>query len=62
MPFFFGFGLHETCGVLSSCCSEERPAKYEEISCEEWVTRRARAMHDVKGRGDDNTSSREKKP
>ena len=48
MPFFFGFNLNETCGVLPSCVSEATPARYEEIGCEEWVRRRAGAMHDVK--------------
>lgn len=37
MPFFFGFGSHETCGVLESCTTEDQPAKYEPISCEEWI-------------------------
>lgn len=45
MPMFFGFGLNERCGVLESCVSEERPARYEEISCREWVELRVRAMH-----------------
>lgn len=40
MPFFFGFGLHETCGVLESCVSEDRPAKYAPISCEDWLRKR----------------------
>lgn len=40
MPFFFGFGLHESCGVLESCVSESMPKKYEAISCEEWIRRR----------------------
>ena len=53
MPFFFGFGLHESCGVLPSCVSGERPARYGEISCEEWVMRRARAMHDTRGVGEE---------
>jgi isopenicillin N synthase-like dioxygenase len=45
MPLFFGFGLNERCGVLESCINEERPARYEEISCKEWVELRAKAMH-----------------
>ena len=49
MPFFFGFNLNETCGVLDSCVGNGR--KYEEVGCEEWVARRARAMHDVRGLG-----------
>ncbi|KAF2968986.1 hypothetical protein GQX73_g4600 [Xylaria multiplex] len=45
MPFFFGFNLNESCGVLDSCVAEGEEKKYDEISCEEWVQRRARAMH-----------------
>jgi isopenicillin N synthase-like dioxygenase len=45
MPLFFGFNLNETCGVLPSCVDEENPAKYEPISCREWVELRVRAMH-----------------
>ncbi|TRX96696.1 hypothetical protein FHL15_002362 [Xylaria flabelliformis] len=45
MPFFFGFNLNESCGVLDSCVGEGGEKKYDEISCEEWVQRRARAMH-----------------
>lgn len=37
MPFFFGFNFNETCGVLPSCVDDDHPAKYEPISCEEWV-------------------------
>ncbi|CZR59379.1 related to gibberellin 20-oxidase [Phialocephala subalpina] len=47
MPLFFGFNLNETCGVLESCVSEERPAKYEPISCRDWVEKRVKAMHTV---------------
>lgn len=45
MPFFFGFNLDESCGVLDCCVAEGEEKKYGEISCEEWVQRRARAMH-----------------
>ncbi|KAI1265964.1 2OG-Fe(II) oxygenase [Xylariaceae sp. FL1019] len=45
MPFFFGFNLNESLGVLDSCVKDGEEKKYEEISCEEWVQRRARAMH-----------------
>ncbi|KAI0874465.1 2OG-Fe(II) oxygenase [Hypoxylon argillaceum] len=45
MPFFFGFNLNESCGVLDGCVAEGEERKYGEISCEEWVQRRARAMH-----------------
>ncbi|GJD05249.1 2OG-Fe(II) oxygenase [Colletotrichum higginsianum] len=47
MPFFFGFGLHESCGVLETCVEDGGRPKYDEIGCEEWVQRRARAMHKV---------------
>ncbi|KAI1169571.1 2OG-Fe(II) oxygenase [Nemania sp. FL0916] len=47
MPFFFGFNLNESCGVLDSCVAEGEEKRYEEIACEEWVMRRARAMHTV---------------
>ncbi|KAI0485985.1 2OG-Fe(II) oxygenase [Xylaria cf. heliscus] len=45
MPFFFGFNLNESCGVLDSCVAEGEEKKYGEISCQEWVQRRSRAMH-----------------
>ncbi|KAI1162183.1 2OG-Fe(II) oxygenase [Nemania serpens] len=45
MPFFFGFNLNESCGVLDGCVAEGEEKKYGEISCEAWVQRRARAMH-----------------
>ncbi|CAM1501219.1 Fc.00g103810.m01.CDS01 [Cosmosporella sp. VM-42] len=43
MPFFWGFGLHESCGVLETCVGPEG-TKYEEINCEEWVRRRVKDM------------------
>ncbi|KAI1076411.1 Clavaminate synthase-like protein [Whalleya microplaca] len=45
MPFFFGFNLNESCGVLDSCVAEGQEKKYEEISCIEWVRKRVAAMH-----------------
>ncbi|KAI3320120.1 2OG-Fe(II) oxygenase [Xylariaceae sp. AK1471] len=45
MPFFFGFNLNESCGVLDSCVAEGEEKKYGEISCEEWIHKRVRAMH-----------------
>ncbi|KAH9884543.1 2OG-Fe(II) oxygenase [Xylariomycetidae sp. FL2044] len=45
MPFFFGFNFNETCGVLPSCIDEEHPAKYEPISCQEWVRLRFEATN-----------------
>ncbi|GKT52722.1 2OG-Fe(II) oxygenase superfamily protein [Colletotrichum tofieldiae] len=47
MPFFFGFGLHESCGVVRTCVKDGEKPKYDEIGCEAWVQRRARAMHKV---------------
>ncbi|OLN87444.1 1-aminocyclopropane-1-carboxylate oxidase 2 [Colletotrichum chlorophyti] len=47
MPFFFGFGLHESCGVIDTCIKDGEKPKYEEIGCEAWVQKRARAMHKV---------------
>ncbi|CAN8096127.1 unnamed protein product [Discula destructiva] len=48
MPFFFGFNLNESCGVLANCVNEGEVAKYEEVGCAEWVRRRVKAMHDIK--------------
>ncbi|KIW18952.1 hypothetical protein PV08_03241 [Exophiala spinifera] len=45
MPFFFGFNFNETCGVLPSCVDEDHPAKYEPISCQEWVHLRFKATN-----------------
>ena len=47
MPLFFGFNLNGTCDVLPSCMAEENPAKYEPISCGEWVELRVRVMHNT---------------
>ncbi|KAI6778607.1 2OG-Fe(II)oxygenase [Emericellopsis cladophorae] len=47
MPFFFGFGLHESCAVVESCVGEGERPRYEEMGCDDWVKRRARAMHKV---------------
>lgn len=43
MPFFWGFGLHESCEVLESC-REGREGEDEVVGCEEWVQRRVRDM------------------
>ena len=45
MPFFFGFNLNESCGVLDSCVAEGEERRYEEVGCQQWVQRRVRAMH-----------------
>ncbi|KAM0817291.1 putative 2OG-Fe(II) oxygenase superfamily protein [Seiridium cardinale] len=47
MPFFFGFGLHETCGIVKSCVAEGEKPKYDEISCGEWLKRRVEYMLEV---------------
>ncbi|KAK1573111.1 2OG-Fe(II) oxygenase [Colletotrichum navitas] len=47
MPFFFGFGLHESCGVIDTCVKHGDVPKYSEIGCQQWVQRRAQAMHKV---------------
>ncbi|KAK8035754.1 2OG-Fe(II)oxygenase [Apiospora marii] len=49
MPFFVGFNWDESCGVLDSCVAEGEAKRYDEISCAEWVTRRARAMYRTDG-------------
>ncbi|KAH7324508.1 hypothetical protein B0I35DRAFT_424349 [Stachybotrys elegans] len=43
MPFFWGFGLHESCHVLQSCVGPEG-SKYEEINCKAWVQKRVQDM------------------
>lgn len=40
-----GFNFNETCGVLPSCVDDDHPAKYEPISCEEWVRLRFEATN-----------------
>lgn len=54
MPFFFGFNLNESCGVVDSCVGEDGVRLYEEIGCLEWVRRRVEAMHDTKAVGKEN--------
>ncbi|KAK7941375.1 2OG-Fe oxygenase superfamily protein [Apiospora aurea] len=49
MPFFVGFNWNESCGVLDSCVAEGEEKHYEEISCSEWVKRRAQAMYKTEG-------------
>ncbi|KAJ9142997.1 2OG-Fe(II) oxygenase [Pleurostoma richardsiae] len=52
MPFFFGFNLNESCGVLDVCLAEGEEKKYDEVSCVDWVRRRAKAMHKTESDGD----------
>ncbi|KAH8887597.1 2OG-Fe(II) oxygenase [Thozetella sp. PMI_491] len=47
MPFFFGFNLNESCGVLDSCVGEDGKKKYDEISCMNWLMRRVEQMHNT---------------
>lgn len=49
MPFFFGFNLNESCGVLDGCVGADGVRRYEEVGCLEWVRRRVKAMHDTGG-------------
>lgn len=58
MPFFFGFNLNESCGVVESCVGEDGVRLYEEIGCLEWVKRRVEAMHNTKAA--DDAESKEK--
>ncbi|CAL5872080.1 uncharacterized protein PFLUO_LOCUS6337 [Penicillium psychrofluorescens] len=51
MPFFLGFNFNEICGVLPSCVDDEYPAKYEPISCSEWVHLRFKATNLEGGSG-----------
>lgn len=48
MAFFWGFGRHESCGVVDSCVGEEG-VLYEEVGCDEWVHRRVKEMMTVEG-------------
>ena len=47
MPFFWGFGLHESCQVLESCLGDAGTSKYEEIKCVDWVERRLGHLFDM---------------
>ncbi|KND88788.1 1-aminocyclopropane-1-carboxylate oxidase [Tolypocladium ophioglossoides CBS 100239] len=47
MPFFWGFGLHESCGVLDSCVGPGEERKYEEIRCADWLNKRIAHMLDL---------------
>lgn len=47
IPFFWGFGLSESCGVLDSCVEEGEEKKYEEIKCVDWLNLRTSYMLDV---------------
>ncbi|KAL9019973.1 MAG: hypothetical protein Q9185_002763 [Variospora sp. 1 TL-2023] len=47
MPFFWGFGLHESCQVLENCLGKEGTAKYAEVRCVDWVERRLGHLFDM---------------
>ncbi|KAL6862258.1 Clavaminate synthase-like protein [Trichoderma novae-zelandiae] len=50
IPFFWGFGLHETYSVVVvGGEGEEEEKRYEDVRCEEWVARRIRDMKRVGG-------------
>ncbi|KAJ3492490.1 hypothetical protein NLG97_g5359 [Lecanicillium saksenae] len=44
IAFFWGFGFHESCGVLETCLAEGEKPKYEEINCRDWVRKRLNDM------------------
>lgn len=44
IPFFWGFGLKESCSVVESCVGEGEKPKYETISCRDWLNNRMMAM------------------
>lgn len=46
IPFFWGFGLNESCGVLDSCL-DGGEKKYEEIKCLEWLDLRSSYVLDI---------------
>ncbi|KAK4072992.1 uncharacterized protein Triagg1_5669 [Trichoderma aggressivum f. europaeum] len=41
IPVFWGFGLHETCGVVVGGGEEK---KYEDVKCADWIMMRIRGM------------------
>lgn len=51
MPFFFGFNLNESCGVLDSCVADGEEKKYQEISCLDWVEKRVKEMNRTNRKG-----------
>ncbi|CEJ92915.1 Putative 2og-fe oxygenase superfamily protein [[Torrubiella] hemipterigena] len=44
IPFFWGFGLKESCSVVESCVEAGEKPKYETISCRDWLNNRLMAM------------------
>ncbi|KAI9701809.1 MAG: hypothetical protein M1836_001153 [Candelina mexicana] len=48
IPFFWGFGLHQSCDVLESCLEEGEKKKYEAIKCVDWLRLRTSYMIDLK--------------
>ncbi|KAJ2983522.1 hypothetical protein NQ176_g633 [Zarea fungicola] len=50
IAFFWGFGLHESCGVLETCLAADEEPKYAEISCRDWVKKRLKDMQKLKSK------------
>lgn len=48
IAFFWGFGFHESCGVLETCLAEGEKPKYEEVNCRDWVRKRLTDMARMK--------------
>ncbi|KAM0227181.1 hypothetical protein ACHAP5_012231 [Fusarium lateritium] len=47
IPFFWGFGLNESCGVLDNCLEKGEERKYDKIKCLDWLHLRTSYMLDV---------------
>jgi isopenicillin N synthase-like dioxygenase len=45
VPFFWGFGSHETCGVLDGCVADGEEKRYDDISVREYVDSRLRQLY-----------------
>ncbi|TWU78450.1 hypothetical protein ED733_008882 [Metarhizium rileyi] len=52
IPFFWGFGPQERCGVLESCLDEAGEGKYDEISTQEYVDSRLGQLMSWEGEAD----------
>ena len=50
IPFFWGFGLHESCKVLENCLDEGGKSKYDEVRCVDWVEKRLQHLFEVDGK------------
>ncbi|KAG5949790.1 hypothetical protein E4U53_005758 [Claviceps sorghi] len=47
IPFFWGFGPHETCQVLESCVAADEDKKYADVKCVDWVRKRVDDMTEL---------------